>query len=192
MNWTQRFVVFDCETTGVDPEKDYLVSIGAIVVENREICLEETFETLVQVPYNSPSVVLHGITREETLAGLEEAEAVRQFLVFAGDAPLVGHHVGFDLQVIQRIAGKRLKRSVLNPAMDLMELTMELGKKGAFGQAEEFSRFDLDGLCERFRIEPHDRHTAVGDAFLTAQIFLKLLKAGQRTGVPLPTLARPE
>jgi DNA polymerase-3 subunit epsilon len=184
MNWDQRFIVFDCETTGLDPVKDHLISIGAIAVEDGEISLGDTFETLVQVPYNSPSVVVHGITRETAQEqGLEEVEAVRRFLSFAAGSVLVGHHVGFDLAVVRRVAREGLSAELPNSAIDTMDLALELEKQGAFPSAQAFDRFDLDGLCERFSIEPHDRHTAPGDAFITAQIFLKLMRAGKKVGI---------
>ena len=61
-----RFVVLDSETTGLDPRKDRIVTIGAIAVVNHEILIEDSFEALLKVAYNSSAVTVHGVTREES------------------------------------------------------------------------------------------------------------------------------
>ena len=61
-----------------------------------------------------------------------------------------------------------------------MDLALHLNEDGAFKTMAE--GFSLDGLCEMFGIPAHDRHTAGGDAFITAQVFLRLLRAARRTG----------
>ena len=60
-----RFVVLDSETTGLDPRRDRLITIGAVAVENGEICLDDSFEVLLKMDYNHASVTVHGITRDE-------------------------------------------------------------------------------------------------------------------------------
>src|SRR5262245_57219166 len=76
-----RFVVLDSETTGLDPRKDRIVTIGAVAVQGGEIILEDQFEALLKVAYNTSAVTVHGVTREETLHGLDEREALEQFLL---------------------------------------------------------------------------------------------------------------
>jgi DNA polymerase-3 subunit epsilon len=63
-----------------------------------------------------------------------------------------------------------------------MELALHVEKDGAFGGREEIRSFSLDALCEVFGVIPHDRHTASGDAFITAQVFLRLLRLARRCG----------
>ena len=63
-----------------------------------------------------------------------------------------------------------------------MDLTLHLDDAGAFGSRPMSGGFSLDGLCEMFGVTPHDRHTAGGDAFITAQIFLRLLRAAKAAG----------
>lgn len=178
----QRFVAFDCETTGIDPERDAIITIGAVSIQAEEIILENAFEALVKMDYATPSVVVHGITPAEAAEGLEAPEAVTAFLEYVGDAVLVGHHVGFDKRIVQRIAQEQLHADLPNPALDTMRMTLALQEAGQL-EAEEPSRFDLDSLCERFGIVPHDRHTASGDAFITAQIFLLLFRLVRKAGI---------
>jgi DNA polymerase-3 subunit epsilon len=183
----RRFVVFDNESTGLDPRKDRIVSIGAVAVRNDEILLDDTFEATVRIAYNTSAVVVHGITQEESRRGVEEADAVRGFLTYLGNDILVGHHVMFDYLLIEG-AARRLGHAALpNQALDTMRLALALEAAGAFAEAP-ITSFDFDSLCARFGVVPHDRHTAPGDAFLTAQIFLKLLRLLRRHGLALASL----
>ncbi|MEO8661927.1 MAG: 3'-5' exonuclease, partial [Bryobacteraceae bacterium] len=103
-----RFVVLDSETTGLNPRKDRIVTIGAIAVVNHEVLIEDSFEALLKVQYNSSAVTVHGVTREESLAGLDEPEALNQFLEYLGDGVIVGHHILHDIQTLERqsVAGE--------------------------------------------------------------------------------------
>ena len=64
-----RFVVLDSETTGLDPRKDRLITIGAVSVINGEVILEDSFEALLKVDYNTSAITVHGVTREESREG---------------------------------------------------------------------------------------------------------------------------
>jgi DNA polymerase III subunit epsilon len=177
-----RFVVLDSETTGLDPRKDRIVTIGAVAVVNQEILIEDSYEALLKVAYNSSAVTVHGVTREESLAGLDEPAALEQFLEYLGDGVIVGHHIGHDVETFnagyERHFGFRMK----NPSLDTMDLTLHLERDGAFADRERIRDFSLDALCAMFGIIPHDRHTAPGDAFLTALIFQRLLRLAARHG----------
>ena len=63
-----------------------------------------------------------------------------------------------------------------------MDLTLQLERDGAFAGRPPIRHFTLDALCEMFGVVPHDRHTASGDAFITAQVFLRLLRLASRHG----------
>lgn len=177
-----RFVVLDSETTGLDPRKDRLVTIGAVTVVNGEILLEDAFEALLQVDYNTSAITVHGVTRDESRGGLEEAAALELFLDYLRDGVIVGHHIGHDVETFsagyERHWGFRLQ----NLSLDTMALALVLEADGAFAGFENFHNFTLDALCERFGVIPHDRHTAPGDAFMTAQVFQRLLRLAARAG----------
>lgn len=179
---TVRFVVLDTETTGPDPRRDRLISIGAVSVENQEIRLDDTFEILLKVAYNNSSVTVHGITRDEAADGAGEAEAVSLFLDYLGEGIITGHHIGHDVEVLDRASERLFGRRLTNLSLDTMDLTLRLKEAGALRSGQENKGFSLDALCEMFGVTPHDRHTAGGDAFVTAQIFLRLLKLARKAG----------
>ena len=187
---TSRFVVFDQETTGLNPERDQIISIGAVAVVDGDIALDDVFESVLRVTEASSAVVVHGITPDQSRRGEVEAVAIEAFLDYIGPAIVVGHHVGFD-RAILRVAAKKLGRDILNPALDTMRIAIALAERGVLElKAEE--GFDLDVLCQHFNIAPHDRHTSPGDAFLTAQVFVRLLRLCHRLKLDVMELAERE
>ncbi|GAB5561842.1 MAG: 3'-5' exonuclease [Synoicihabitans sp.] len=186
-----RFVSLDCETTGTDAKRDRIITMGAIAVQDAEIRLDDQFEAMLHVSHNTSSVLVHGITAEQAAeAGVTEAEALAEFLDYLRNAVIVGHHIGFDVEVIQHACQRNFGIDLKNRWIDTMEVTLHLDDLGVFDDLAKaagissppFRNFSLDGLCEQFHVNPHDRHTASGDAFITAQIFLKLLRLARRQG----------
>ena len=174
-----RWVVFDTETTGTLPSRDRIVSFGAVGVRNMEIVPEDSFECVVRVPYNSSTVVVHGITKEESMReGIDEEDALRQFSDYIGDACLVGHHVDFDVIIVNHARARYGMPLMKNGSLDLMKLVIALEEAGAIEPREDPTNFKLDGLLDQYGVGKSGRHTASGDSFLTAMIFLRLLKIG--------------
>jgi len=177
-----RFVVLDSETTGLDPRRDKIITIGAVGVEDGEIRLDDSFEALLKMDYNHSSVTVHGITRDEASQGMDEPQALELFLDYLRDGVIVGHHIGHDIQTLNAGYQRHWGMQLENRALDTMDLTLHLNDDGAFADRPMAQGFTLDALCEMFGIPPHDRHTAGGDAFITAQVFLRLLRAARKAG----------
>jgi DNA polymerase III subunit epsilon len=177
-----RFVVLDTETTGLDPRRDKIISIGALAVIDGQMCLDDSFEVLLKVSYNNTSVTVHGITHDEAVGGMDEPEALLLFLDYLRDGVIVGHHIGHDIEVLNVACEKHFDLTLSNRALDTMDLTLHLDDDGAFPNRPKDAGFSLDALCELFGVAPHDRHTAGGDAFLTALVFLRLLRAARAVG----------
>jgi DNA polymerase-3 subunit epsilon len=177
-----RFVVLDSETTGLDPRKDRIVTIGAIAVVNYEILIEDSFEALLKVEYNSSAVTVHGVTREESRIGLDEPAALDQFLKYLGDGVIVGHHISHDVDTFNAGYERHFGLRMENASLDTMALTLHLERDGAFAGRDPIQEFSLDALCGLFNIIPHDRHTAPGDAFMTALVFQRLLRLAAKHG----------
>ena len=92
-----RFVALDCETTGLNPRTDRIITIGTVAVYRSEILLGDSFEALLNVGSNTGAVTVHGVTRDESRQGMDEAEALRLFLDHLRDSVIVGHHIGHDI-----------------------------------------------------------------------------------------------
>ena len=175
-----RFVVLDSETTGLNPAVDRLITIGAVAVQGGDIILEDSFSALLQVERNTEAVTVHGVTRDEAKKGLSEPEAVARFLDYLRDGVIVGHHIGHDIATFDNALERHWGTKLLNRNLDTMDLTLHLEKSGAFAGRPPIRHFTLDSLCTMFGVIPHDRHTATGDAFITAQVFLRLLRLSSR------------
>jgi DNA polymerase-3 subunit epsilon len=183
-----RFVVLDSETTGLNPATDRLITIGAVAVIDGEIRLDDAFAALIKIARNTSAVTVHGVTRDQALEGVDEPVALERFLDYLRDGVIVGHHIGHDIATLDVACGRHWGLTLANRSLDTMDLTLHLERAGAFAGRPPIKQFTLDALCGLFGVIPHDRHTATGDAFITAQVFLRLLRLAGRFG--RDTLAR--
>ena len=177
-----RFIVLDSETTGLNPRVDRLITIGAVAVQNSEILVEDSFDALIKIDRNTEAVTVHGVTRDQSLRGVDEEVAIEQFLDYLRDGVIVGHHIGHDISTLDAALERHWGITLANRSLDTMDLTLHLERDGAFAGRPPIRQFTLDGLCAMFGVIPHDRHTASGDAFITAQVFLRLERLAARFG----------
>jgi DNA polymerase-3 subunit epsilon len=177
-----RFVIVDSETTGLDPRTDRIITLGAVAVHGGEIVLSDAFDSMIRVEENTSAVTVHGITRDQARQGRGEAEVLAEFLEYLGDGVIVGHHIGHDVATLDAGYERACGLTLRNRSLDTMDLTLHLERDGAFAGRPPIRHFTLDSLCTMFDVIPHDRHTASGDAFLTAQVFLRLLRLATRHG----------
>jgi DNA polymerase-3 subunit epsilon len=169
-----RFVILDTETTGFDYINDRILCIGAIVLQNNSISIPESFEVFVQQEhYNETSAKIHGILKECVLDRPNEFEALQQFLNFLGDAIIIAHHTIFDITMINKALERNGLPVLKNKTLD----TATLYKKTILisNLIERKDTYSLDELADKFDISKKDRHTALGDAYITAIAFLKIL-----------------
>lgn len=167
----KRFVVFDCETTGLDHRKDVILSIGAVAVIESSVIVNDSLELFIKQDLYKPEVAsIHGILKEGKEEKIVEAEAVIRFLEFIKNATLVGHNVNFDIEMINQSLKRLDVGKLKNDSMDTDAMYQK------FKGLQEDQHSTLDELCKVLKVEKSDRHTASGDAFITALVFLKLKK----------------
>lgn len=163
------YTVFDTETTGLDPSGgDEIISIGAMRIVNGRLLQEDQFNQLIDPKRHLPwaSVKYHGIRPEMLVDRPSIEQVLPKFQRFVHDTVLVGHNVAFDmrmLQVKEALTGVRF----INPVLDTMLLS------SIVHPAQE--NHNLGSIAERVGVQIRGRHTAVGDAIATGEIFLKLL-----------------
>ncbi len=171
------FTVFDTETTGLDPAGgDRVISIGAVRVVNGRVLQQETFEQLVEPGRSVPSAStsIHGITADMLAGAPSIEEVLPAFARFAEDTVLVGHNVSFDLQFLapaEAATGVELAR----PALDTLLLHAALHP--------DHQEHSLDAIAGRLGVSVVGRHTALGDALVTAEVFVALAVLLRRRGV---------
>jgi DNA polymerase-3 subunit epsilon len=165
------YVVFDSETTGLNPRQgDEIVQLAAVRIVNGRRVEGEVFDTLVNPGRAIPAVSteVHGITDAMVADAPPVADVVRRFHKFAEGAVLIAHNAPFDMEFLRRVEAQ------LGVTFDMPVLDTVLLSAVIYGQHEVHS---LDALSHRLgiTIPEEDRHTALGDTIATADAFLKLV-----------------
>src|SRR6056297_3665114 len=168
------FVVLDTETTGFDIIQDRMLSIGALKLKNNQIHVNDIFDVYIdQKKFNKKSVAIHGILNNSKHNCISEEFAIQNFLEYVGNNVIVAHHAGFDIGMINN-ALKRLGLPKLkNRCLDTGVLYKKTLIKSYLVQPQE--HYSLDDLAEKYSISKKDRHTALGDAYITALAFVKII-----------------
>ena len=171
-----RFVVLDTETTGLDPARDRVLEVAAVGVLGSSIAVSDCLDLRVRQHLTTPGGVdVHEITPGEAAKGLPEEDVARRLLAFLGGAILIGHHVAFDVVALDRLLRRNLGFALLNRSYDTLALAGRVDHRLLDPEAVAGDQRGLEALCGRYGVEIEGRHTAVGDAFATALLFLKLL-----------------
>ncbi|GAB2878612.1 3'-5' exonuclease [Nocardioides pacificus] len=171
------FTVLDTETTGLDPAGgDRIVSLGAVRVVNGRVLRQETFEQLVNPGRRVPaaSTAIHGLTDAMLVDAPRIEEALPELVRFAEDTVLVGHDIGFDLRFLEA-AARSASLELPQPALDTLLLDTTLFP----GQGDH----TLEAIAERLGVSVVGRHTALGDALVTADVLVALLGPLREAGV---------
>ena len=150
-----EFVAFDVEATGLSPERDRLIEIGAARMRGTEVL--ERFTTFVDPErlLTDNIVELTGITDEMLRGAPSEREAVTAFLAFCGDRPLIAHNANYDLNML-KAACRRLRLSFRPTCVDTLGLAYDL--------LPQFTKRKLDVLAEYFELPDFAHHRATDDA----------------------------
>jgi DNA polymerase-3 subunit epsilon len=171
------YVVLDVETTGLRPaEGDEVVALAGVRVVNGRVLTMETFDRLVNPQRRIPpeSVEFHGITEAMVAGEPPLAVVLPQFHRFAGDSVLVAHNAAFDLAFLSKAAAAcGLKFS--QPVLDTLLLS-------AYLDPDEPDH-SLDGIAARLGLTFTRRHSALGDALVTAAILVRLLQRLDERGL---------
>jgi len=171
-------VVFDLETTGLSPERDAIVEIGALRVVDGRVVEAERFESLVRpvnaagqplrIPWHAQRV--HGISDGMVRDAPHLADVLPGFLAFVGDSPVVAHNVGFDSGFMR--AATRRHGLLWSPPQEYC--TMQLSRRAFPGERSH----KLDLLAQRLDLSfaPGGRHRSFGDVQVTAEAFVRLME----------------
>ncbi|MCC5857984.1 MAG: PAS domain-containing protein [Ectothiorhodospiraceae bacterium] len=171
------YVAFDTETTGVDPQHgDEIIWIAGFRVRNGHILPGQTFDELVRPRHPIPraSTAIHGVRNSDVTHRPPIEEVLPRFHQFTEGAVLVGHNADFDMQFIhmqESACGVRFDR----PVMDTLLLSMLLH--------EHTTEHSLEAIAWRLGVPIANRHTAPGDARLTAEVFVRMLPPLRDKGI---------
>lgn len=163
-----RFVVLSTETSGLNVEKDVILSIGSFAVIDNSIIIGDSFEAvLLQYKFLHENGLSNDFLVDSKIIKLGEPEAITSLIEFIGNSVLVGHHIDFDVEMInaalERLDCGRLKNEALD--VDIMHRKL---------QDINDKQFSLDQLFTAYNIPLSERNSAAEDAYKTALLFLKL------------------
>jgi DNA polymerase-3 subunit epsilon len=171
------YTVFDTETTGLHPSGgDEIISIGAVRIVNNRLLRYETYEQLVDPkrPIAAFSQTIHGISNEIVRGQPTIDEVLPQFHAFCEDTVLVAHNAAFDMRFLQmkeESTGVRFTQPVLDTLL-LSEVLHPNQESHA-----------LETIAERLGIKVTARHTALGDALVTAEVFARMIPLLMAQGI---------
>lgn len=168
-----RFIAFDTETTGFDIKDDRVLSIGAVAFIGKTIPVNNSLELyLTQDVFKPETVEIHGLMKKESLEKISELEAIKIFLAYIKNDILIAHHACFDKNMINEMLLRHGLGKLKNKFID----TGTLYKKSIHIIYQQNKKpYTLDYLCSELNVPIVDRHTATGDALITALVFLKTL-----------------
>jgi DNA polymerase-3 subunit epsilon len=178
------YTVFDTETTGLDPSQgDEIIQIGALRIVNGRVLHQESFEQLIdpQTLLKPESIKIHGITQAMVSGQPGIAKVLPQFHRFCVDTVLVAHNAAFDMRFLQ------MKEASTGVRFDQPVLDTLLLSAVVHPNQEEHS---LEVIAARFGVTIIGRHTALGDAIVTAEIFLKMIPLLAAAGIRTLSEAR--
>lgn len=166
---TASFCIIDLETTGLDVEHDVIINAAAVKVKKGGIT--KIYEAYVKPtqPIPPESIKWHGITEGMLVDKPSICEVLPELLDFIGDSIIVGHHINFDLRMLERHVRECYSASIAGaPWLDTMLLHKLVMENNTSTQ--------LDDLTDIYIVDTHQRHRALGDSIATTRVFLKILR----------------
>lgn len=164
---SNRYVILNTETTGLNPKKDVILSFGAIGVVNDVIKIGDNFEVVIlQYKYLHDNGLSNEFLIESKLQKLAEPIAIQSLVEYIGNAVLVGHRIHFDIEMINDVLEKMDCGKLKNEALDV-----EIMQQKFLDVAKQFS---LDDLINHYKLPRSDRNSTSDDAYSIALLFLKL------------------
>ncbi len=168
-----EYICFDCETTGLNPKEDDIISIGAVLIKDNTIVASKKFIKFIKpkTKLQEEAIKVHYIR----VCDLEDAEeidtVIEEFLEFVGNRKLVGYFLEFDIAMINKYLIKKLGIKLPNKAYEVSAIYYDW-KMEAIPQGHIDLRFDT--LMKDLEIPKMGKHDAYNDAVMTAMMFLKL------------------
>ncbi len=162
------FSVVDTETTGLDIENAKIINIAAVKVQNYKII--DFYNSFINPEITIPpeSIKWHNITDEMVQDKPTAGEVLPDFINFVGSSVIVGHHINFDITMINKELGECFGCRMSNQKLD----TMLIYSRGIVKKSDHYS---LDYLLDKYKVICNGRHTALGDALATAEVFTKMI-----------------
>jgi DNA polymerase III subunit epsilon len=165
---SNQVIVFSTETSGMNPSKDVILSIGSFTIEDDSISIGKSFEAvLLQYKYFHDNGLSNEFIVDSKMKKLVEMDAIQMFVDYIGNSILIGHHINFDVEMINAALEKLGCGRLKNQALDVDVMYRKL-------HDITDKQFSLDELCQIYKIPKSDRNSSSEDAYRIALLYLKL------------------
>jgi DNA polymerase-3 subunit epsilon len=168
-----EYICLDCETSGLNPKKDEILSIGAVHIKENKILMRKTFNIFLKPSknINPESIKIHHIRPIDLENGLDAKEGIYQLLNFIGSKTIVGYYIKFDVAIISRYTKEYLGIKLPNKTIEVSSMYYKTRRKRS---DYHFVDLRFDTILKNLNIPLLGKHDALNDAIMTAMIFLKL------------------
>ncbi len=170
---SDELVSLDLETTGLNPKKDEILSIGAVKIRGDKILINDSFEafTLPKKKIGDESIKIHHIRPCDISKAIKIEDAIYKLLDFIGNRTIVGYYIKFDFEFINRYIKSLIGCKIPNKTIELSTMYYKRRRKSS---AYEFVDLKFDTILKELEIPKLYKHDALNDAIMSAMIYLKL------------------
>jgi len=173
-----EWVSLDCETTGLDPQRDEIIAIGAVRIKGNRVLSSQRLELLVRPEkkaISAEAVKVHGLLAQDVAGGVDIDTAMRQLLHFIGPRPLVGYYLEFDVALINRAIFPLLGLGLPQPKLEISSMYYDW-KQRHLPPYQHGASIDLRlaTLMQDLGLPERKAHNALNDAIMAALAFVKL------------------
>ena len=172
-NETDEYICFDCETTGLNPKVDDIISIAAVLIKDNKIVSSKKFERFVKPKKNldENSIKIHHIRECEVQNAENIDEVIRDFINFVGNKKLVGYYLEFDIKMVNKYLKDIIGINLPNKTYEISAIYHDY-KIEKIPQSNVDLRFNT--ILDDLKIPNFGKHDALNDTIMTSLIFLKL------------------
>ena len=168
-------VSLDCETTGLDPRVDDILTVAAVRIRGNRILVSERFEATVRpedARSSSDAIKVHRLRERDVAEANPMRRILPELLRFIGGRPLVGYYIDFDVRMLDKYALWLIQTKLPNPQIEISSLYYDR----KYGNAPPGTSFDLRfaSILRDLGIPPLEQHDALNDAVMAAMAFLEL------------------
>jgi DNA polymerase-3 subunit epsilon len=170
---TDEMVIFDCETTGLNPKTDEIISIGAVKIKGNKILTDEAIHIYIDQDkeIDHKSITIHQIRNCDLHGAVPLKEAIEKFLYYIGNRPLAGYYLEFDVAMVNKYIKPMYGMTLPNEQEEVSAIYYDK-KIPTIPQGNIDLRFDT--ILEDLGLPKLQAHDALNDAVMTALIYLKL------------------
>ena len=172
-----EWVSLDCETTGLNVQRDEIISVGAVRIKGNRILASERLELLIKPSrgISAESVRVHRLRERDVAQGMDPEDAMELLMRFIGSRPLVGYYLEFDLAMINRVIWPMLGVYLPNQRFEVSSMYYEY-KNRQLPSHERGGNIDLrfSTLMDDLGLPEREAHDAINDAVMAAMAFVKL------------------